>query len=213
LEWGTQITLSTGAKAYVLKPTLNDVLMTAFKRVTQVIYPKDISLMIFYSGIKQGSKVLESGVGTGFLTAALAWYVGNEGHIYGYEINEKYVEVARRNLELIGLADRVTIKNKDVTQNVDEAELDAAFLDIPNPWDALPQLNKALKPSATAVIFVPTVNQIIKTTQALLKEGFIDVKVFETTLREYQPNPEALRPKTFYVTHTGYIITARKTKQ
>lgn len=211
-EWGSIIKLSTGAKAYILRPTLMDTIMKGYRRVTQVIYPKDLSLILLLSGIGQGSKVIESGVGTGFLTTVLAHYVGDEGHVYGYEIRKEFAEAALKNLRLAGLSNRVTIKVKDIKEGIDESGLDAAFLDLPDPWDALEHVHKALKPSAPTLIFVPSVNQIIKTLHALLKMDFVDIHVYETLLREYQHDPDALRPQTLSVTHTGYVIFARTVK-
>lgn len=214
LEWGSRIKLSTGVTAYVLKPTLADLMLKSFKRVTQVIYPKDLAYMVFQAGIKEGSRVAEAGVGTGFLTAVLAWAVGSSGHVYGYEINEEYIEVALRNLEVAGFSDRVTIKNKDITQGIDEHELDALFLDLPNPWDVFPHLQNSLKPSGSVVIFVPTINQVLKTLNQIKEfKKLINVSVSELMLREYQASHEALRPKSVGVTHTGYIITSRFVKE
>ncbi len=213
-DWGEPVTLSTGAKAYILKPTFYDLLMNLPKRITQVIYPKDIALMIMLSGIGYGSKVLEGGVGTGFLTAALAHTVGPEGHIYCYEIRKEFANVAKQNLKLLGLSDRVTIKIGDVRKDVTETELDAAFLDIPDPWNALNSLSKALKPSAPVLIFVPTVNQVIKIVKALEEHKIgVDIHIYESILREYQPRSEALRPYTLMIGHTGYIVFFRLVKR
>lgn len=214
LEWGSKVRLSTGVTAYVLKPTLVDLMFKSFKRVTQVIYPKDLAYIVMQSGIGEGSRVAEAGVGTGFLTAVLAWAVGSSGHVYGYEINKEYIEVALRNLEIAGLSNRATIKNKDITQGIDERDLDALFLDMPNPWDVFPHLQSSLKPSGSVVIFVPTVNQVLRTLN-YMKESkkLINISVTELMLREYQANQEALRPKSIGVTHTGYIITSRFVKE
>jgi len=210
LEWGSRVKLSTGVTAYVLKPTLVDLMFKYFKRVTQVIYPKDLAYMVIQSGIGEGSRVAEAGVGTGFLTALIAWVVGSSGHVYGYEINKDYIDVAIRNLEVAGLSSRVTIKNKDVTQGIEERELDALFLDIPNPWDVFPHLQNSLKPSGSVVIFVPTINQVIKTLNYMKEfKKLVNINVSEIMLREYQASQEALRPKSIGVTHTGYIITSR----
>ena len=213
-EWGGSVTLSTGTKAYILKPTFYDLLLNLPKRVTQVIYPKDIALMVMLSGIGHGSKVLEGGVGTGFLTAALARSVGPQGHVYCYELREEFAEVARRNLELLGLSDRVTMKVGDVRKDVTEVGLDAAFLDIPDPWNALGSLLRALKPTSPVLAFVPTVNQVIKMMKALEDQGIgVDVHIYELTLREYQPKSEALRPHTLMIGHTGYVIFFRLVKR
>jgi len=213
-SWGDSVTLSTGAKAHILRPTFYDLLMNLPKRITQVIYPKDIALMIMLSGIGYGSKVLEGGVGTGFLTAALAYTVGPEGHVYCYEIRKEFANVAKQNLKLLGLLDRVTIKVGDVRKDIAETELDAAFLDIPDPWNALSSLSKALKPSAPVLIFVPTVNQVIKIVKALEEHKIgVDIHIYESILREYQPKSEALRPYTLMIGHTGYIVFFRLVKR
>jgi len=213
-DWGDTVTLSTGAKAYILKPTFYDLLMNLPRRVTQVIYPKDIALMIIMSGIGSGSKVLEGGVGSGFLTAALAHYVGSGGHVYCYEIRKEFATIAKQNLKLLGLSDRATIKVGDVRKDVTETDLDAAFLDIPDPWNAIDSLAKALKPSAPALIFVPTVNQVIKVVKALQEHKIgTDIHIYESILREYQPKPEALRPHTLITGHTGYIVFFKLVKR
>lgn len=210
LEWGSRVRLSTGVVAYVVKPTLTDLMMKFFKRATQVIYPKDLAYMLLESGVKNGSRVAEAGVGTGFLTAVLAWFVGPEGRVYGYEINEEYVRVALNNLENAGLSERVVIKNKDITQGIEEKDLDALFLDMPNPWEVFPHLRNSLKPSAPIIMFVPTANQVVKTLEHIREfKHLISVKIYEILMREYQANPEAFRPKSVGIVHTGYVITSR----
>jgi len=209
LPWGSQVILSTGFKAYLLKPLIHDLIMKSFKRVTQVIYPKDLSLVVFLSGVGPGSKVLESGVGTGFLTATLAHYVGDEGKVYGYEVREDFAKTALRNLHRVGLSERVRIKIRDIKEGIDESDLDAAFLDLPDPWNALEVVCSALKPSAPILIFVPTLNQVIKVAGKVTKEGYPQLKIYEVLLREYQPSPDALRPKNMPSSHTGYVIYFR----
>ena len=209
LPWGAQITLSTGFKAYLLRPLIHDLVMKTFKRVTQVIYPKDLSLIIFLSGIGPGSRVIELGVGTGFLTATLAHYVGDEGIVYGYELREEFAEAALRNLRRIGLSDRVRIKVKDAKEGIDEKDLDAAFLDIPDPWEVFNNVCRALRPSAPVLVFVPTINQVIKVIAKAVRNTYPQLSIYEVLLRDYRPSPEALRPKNLSAPHTGYIIFFR----
>lgn len=209
-EVGSKVRLSTGEYAYILRPLLIDIL-ESYKRVTQVIYPKDIGFMIAISGVGPGSRVLEGGVGTGFLTTYLAHLVGDEGRVYAYELRREFLEIAKRNLSKSGLLHRVVLKYGDIRKDVTEDNLDVAFLDIPDPWNALDMLYKVLKPSAPAIAFVPTANQVIKLIDKLRNDKrFVDVKVFDIQLREYNTDPEALRPKPIYVVHTGFIIFFRK---
>ncbi|WFO75689.1 tRNA (adenine-N1)-methyltransferase [Desulfurococcaceae archaeon MEX13E-LK6-19] len=209
-EFGSTIKTSLGYQAYLMRPLPQDYL-NGFKRVTQVIYPKDASLMVYLSGIGPGSHVVEAGVGTGFLTSYLARIVGENGRVYGYEIRKDFLEVARENLSKAKLIDRVILKNKDIREGIDEKNVDAVFLDIPDPWNALEYVHNALKPSCPVLIYVPTINQVDKVLDAIKKhDGFIDVNVYESLLRTYMTTPGALRPHTLMIGHTGYIVFARK---
>lgn len=210
MSFGDSIKLSTNVNAYVLKPTLIDYLVKGFRRITQVIYPKDLGLILLLSDIGPGSRVIEGGVGTGFMTAVIAKYVGDGGHVYAYELNKDYIEIARRNLKLVGLDHRVTFRNKDVRCEVEDTEIDSAILDIPDPWNCLNSLAKALKPSATLISFLPTINQVEKLViHALDTKLFVDIKTYEVMLREYEVKKDAVRPKSRMVGHTGYIVFMR----
>lgn len=209
-KYGDSIKTSLGHKAYLLKPLPQDYL-DGFKRVTQVIYPKDASLMVYLSGIGPGSRVIEAGVGTGYLTSYLARIVGDNGVVYGYEIRHEFIKVAKENLAKVGLLNRVIFKNKDIRKEVDEKDVDAVFLDIPDPWNALEKIHESLKPSAPLLAYVPTINQVEKLITHIRNHGgFIDLNVYELILRTYITVPEALRPHSIIVGHTGYIVFARK---
>ena len=211
IPFGASIPLSTGAKAWILKPLLIDYLEKGFKRVTQVLYPKDIGLIIVLLGIAPGHRVLEAGIGSGFLTSVLANIVKPNGRVYAYEIREEFANIAKMNLERIGLLDYVTIKIKDIKEGIDERDLDAAILDMPNPWEVVDVLYQALKPSAPIIFFLPTINQVEKLFNALQQHGgFIDIRCYELLLREYRLTSGALRPETRMIGHTGYILFTRK---
>jgi len=209
LDYGAEITLSTGVKAYILKPNP----LYAYyglKRSSQVLYPKDISYIIYASGIGPGSNVVEAGTGSGFLTIALAHYVGDNGKVYTYEIRKDMQDIAKFNVEMMGLSNRVIFKLKDIKEGIEEVDMDAIILDLPDPWEVVNHAFKSLKPSSALVVFVPTVNQLEKTYLAMQKSGFIDIHAEELILREYQVKEGATRPKNTQVVHTGYIIRGRK---
>ncbi len=211
-EYGEVISTSRGFKAYILEPLPRDFLH-GFRRVTQVIYPKDSSYMIYLAGLKPGSTVLEAGVGTGFLTLSIAYVIGCNGRIYGFDINEKHITTARINLELAGVLDRVVLINSDVREPdiLAPNTIDAVFYDLPDPWNALETAYSVLKPSKPMIVYVPTINQVEKIVLAMRKSKcFIEVNALEILEREYNVSENATRPRTLMIGHTGYIVYGRK---
>ena len=69
--YGITVTSSLGASFYVLKPLIRDRVLKTDRR-TQVLYPKDISYILFDMDLGSGSKVVEAGTGSGALTMAMA---------------------------------------------------------------------------------------------------------------------------------------------
>jgi tRNA (adenine57-N1/adenine58-N1)-methyltransferase len=211
-EYGIRISSSTGAEFVALKPKIRDYIFKSQRR-TQITYPKDIALIVMFSGIGPGSHVVEAGTGTGALTAALAFYVKPSGHVYTYEIREEFIETAKKNLTRANVINYVEIKNKDITKGIDEKEVDAVILDMATPWLVVSHAYQALKPSSIFVSFSPTIDQTIKTVEALEQNGFVDIQTFECLTRGMQIKPGKTRPQTLMTAHTGYITYARKTKK
>ena len=209
-QYGSHITLPNGLKLYLLKPSFIDFIEKGFKRKSQVIYPKDHGMILVLLDIKPGYKVVEIGVGSGFTTALLAGIVGEEGRVYSYEIRRDMIEVAQKNLKKIGVHHRVILKNKDARLGIDERDIDAAIVDIPDPWSVVEALEEALKPSAGAIFFTPTTNQASRLLAVLeSRTHWINTRVYEVMLREYEPHADALRPRTTMIAHTGYLVYSR----
>jgi len=208
-RYGTRISSNKGVEFYALKPTPRDY---AFKmqRRTQISYPKDASLIIIYSGIGPGSRVVEAGTGTGALTSLLAHFVKPTGRIYSYEVRPEHLEVARENLLRVGVLDNVELKNKDILMGIDERDVDAVILDMATPWLVVENAYSALKGSGIFVSFSPTIEQVIKTVETLKENSFIDIETFESLLRGIQVAKGRTRPHTLMTGHTGYIVKARK---
>jgi len=208
-EYGSTIVSSLGAELIALRPLLRDYVMKS-ARQTQITYPKDIALIVMFSGIGPGSRVVEAGTGTGALTMALAFYVSSGGRVYSYEIRQEFLNIADKNLTRAGLRDAVELKNKDITAGIDEVEVDAVILDLATPWLVVPHANSALSPSGTIVSFSPTIDQIVNTTEVLKECGFVDIETIECLMRGMQVERGKTRPQTLMTAHTGYIVFARK---
>jgi tRNA (adenine57-N1/adenine58-N1)-methyltransferase len=174
------------------------------------MYPKDISLIVMFSGIGPGSRVVEAGTGTGAMTTALAHFVKPEGKIYSYEIREEFQRTAEKNLKRVGLAEFVELKNKDVTLGIDERDIDSVILDLAVPWLVIPHAYTVLRPGATVVSFSPTIDQVVRTVEALRENSFTDAETVECLMRGMQIERGKTRPQTLMTAHSGYITAARK---
>ncbi len=84
------------------------------------------------------------------------------------------------------------------------------ILDLAVPWLVVPHAYTALKPSGVLVSFSPTIDQVVKTTEALRENGFVFIETIECLMRTMQVERGKTRPNTMMTGHTGYITHARK---
>ncbi len=208
-EYGTRIASSMDIEFVALKPNIRDYIFKTNRR-TQISYPKDISLIIMFSGIGPGSRVVEAGTGTGALTSAIAHYIKPAGRVYTYDIRQEFQKNAEKNLERAGLLEYVELKEGDVTEGIEEKDLDAVILDMATPWLVVPHAYPALKGSGVLVSFSPTIDQVVKAVEALTDYGFVGIETVETLMRFMQVVRGKTRPQTVMTGHTGYLTFARK---
>lgn len=208
-KYGSTIQSSLNVEFVALKPLLRDYIMKS-ARQTQITYPKDIALIVMFSGIGPGSHVVEAGTGTGALTTALAHYVRPDGRVYSYEVREEFLKTAEKNLKRTGFIDFVELKNKDITVGIDESDVNAVVLDLATPWLVVNHAYKALEPCGTIVSFSPTIDQVVKTVEALNESCFVDMETVECLMRGMQVERGKTRPQTLMTGHTGYVTFARK---
>lgn len=208
LPWGSQVFSHNGAPFFLLQPALGD-LLREMKRNTQILYPKDIGYLMVTMGIGPGMHILEAGTGSGALTSAFAYLVGPQGRVTTYEAREEMQALARSNVESLDLSDRVTFKLGNVGDGFEERDVDALFLDLPNPYDYIEQVRTSLKPGGYFGCIVPTVNQVSSLLVALRRNRFAFLDVCEILLRFYKPEPNRLRPADRMVAHTGFLVFGR----
>jgi tRNA (adenine57-N1/adenine58-N1)-methyltransferase catalytic subunit len=207
-SWGSRIESHLGSPFILLQPSLDDILIE-LKRNTQIMYPKDIGFVLLKLGIVPGVSVLEAGTGSGGLTTALAFMIGPDGIVFSYDLRPDIQRLAQKNLERVGLDKRVKFKQRDIADGFDERNIDALFLDVPNPYDYLFHAWNALKPGGAFGSILPTTNQVAILLNSLRRENFGYVEVCEILIRYYKPVSERLRPTDRMVAHTGYLIFAR----
>lgn len=86
-----------------------------FERTGAPMLPRDVGLVLGETGASEGDRALDAGTGTGVLAAAL----GRVGvRVTSYEVDPEFAAVARENVRLAGVADRVEVRTGDVADAV-----------------------------------------------------------------------------------------------
>jgi tRNA (adenine57-N1/adenine58-N1)-methyltransferase len=206
--WGMQLSTHLGYPFLLLRPSTDD-LVRGLRRTTQIVYPKDAGYVLVKMNIVPGCRVVEAGTGSGGLTLIFAQAVSPTGRVYSYEVRPEMQQLARKNLEQVGLTEFVEFKRRDIAEGFDERDADALFLDLPNPWDYLQPAHAALASGGFFGCILPTANQVSRLIGALEGTHFGLIEVEELLLRPYKAVSARLRPMDRMVAHTGYLIFAR----
>ncbi len=207
-NYGEQIKIGN-KQFWILTPSIQDKLI-ALRRRAQIILSRDSAHIIMNCSIESGFHVLEAGIGSGSLTIALANAVAPNGKVVSYDTREDFIDHAMKNVQMANLDKFVKTKVKDVTKGIDEKELNAIILDIPNPWDAVTHSYKALKVGGYFCTYSPLISQVEKTISEIKKNNFIEVKTLENIQREMIVSDFGTRPSFDMLGHTGYLTFARK---
>ncbi len=208
-KFGQKIDTNLGHAFYILRPNLYEMVMK-IKRKTQILYPKDIGIILTKANIFPGARVIESGAGSGALTTALANFVRPGGKVYSYERSEEFLDNAKKNIEKYGLGDYVEFKLREVTTEYDETEVDFVMIDIGSQWDLVDAAYKSLKGGSRLASICPTFEQLTKTVFTLEEKGFINIETVEVFVRHILVRRGKTRPEQQMPSHTGWLVFATK---
>jgi tRNA (adenine57-N1/adenine58-N1)-methyltransferase len=212
MEYGSTVRTTEGKIIFLIEPTIHDFIMKS-ERKTQILYPKDLGYIAARTGLKNGSKVLEIGTGSGAAATFMASIVKPDGHVYSFDVNPEFMEMAKRNLEKSDMSNYVTLTKHDPHNGLDIKDADVALVDLGDPWTVLDQVHDALKGSGAFVAICPTMNQAEKTATELKKSGYVDVDCAELMIRTIEAREGMTRPAMRMIGHTTYLIFARKVKR
>ena len=176
------------------------------KRAPQVILPKDIGIIIAYSGVNRESVCVDAGTGSGWLAVGLARIAKK---VISYELREDFIKIAEKNKAMENLQN-LEIRHGDITKDLKEKNVDIITLDMPSSEKAIPRARKALKENVVIVGYTPHMEQVVKFAAKLEKSGFTDIRTYECILRDMLVRPEGMRPSTKGVWHTAYLVFAKK---
>lgn len=209
---GSRVTSTGGETLTVFRPTYADYVLK-MPRGAQVIYPKDVAIVLMQADLYPGARVLEAGVGSGALTMGLLRAVGPQGEVIAYEQREDFAERARANIEeFMGKVDNLQIRMASIYESIENTEVDRVVLDLPEPWRALPQVKDVLRPGGIAAFFLPTILQVQRLTEDLQADNrWTTVWTQETLTRTWHIEGQSVRPDHRMVAHTGFLTFARLT--
>lgn len=186
----------------IISPHHADIHSATVRHRTQILYSMDISFCLCLMDLKMGSRVIESGTGSGSMTVALSYSVGRNGHVYTFEYNEARAEAAKSEFKDLQL-NNITVTHRDVVKNgfslmnndnegvhrdFNNNNIDAAFLDLPEPELALRDVVQRLKPSGVLIIFLPSVEQMTRTIHVLCNDLGLEKHLTAYECGNYQYN-------------------------
>ena len=194
-----------------IRPTLGDFVLE-MPRGPQIVYPKDLGLIVSLADIFPGAVVIESGLGSGSLTLALLRAVGESGKVTTYEINESVIPKALNNIEkILPNPANLCVKQGDIYLGLPERDVDRVVLDVPEPWNAVSGVGDALVLGGILISFSPTILQVHQLVMALQSDGrFQRTETTETLLRPWHITEQSVRPEHRMIAHSGFLTTAVK---
>lgn len=206
---GVVVRSTKGSEYTVLRPTLED-FVVEMPRGAQVIYPKDLAPICMLADIGPGVRVFETGIGSGALSMTMLRYGAD---IVGYEIREDFANRAKKNVEsFLGTAalDRYDVHIADSYEGIDPAlgMFDRVVLDLPEPWNVVPNAEAVLQPGGLLVAYTPSITQAVQVREAL-KGKWIDARTIEVLHRGWHIEGQAVRPDHRMVAHTAFLSVAR----
>jgi tRNA (adenine57-N1/adenine58-N1)-methyltransferase len=193
----------------VLLPSIRDEI-ELLRRQAQIVGPKDAPAILWNCDVKPGDSVVEVGAGSGALTLTLAQAVGANGRVVTYDLRSDFLDGARQNVTAAGRQAVVEFKVGDARLSIDERDVDAVVVDIPDPWEVVPSSAKALKPCGHFGSYSPNMEQVSRTVKALRTSTFVEIRTVEIIEREIISRDAGTHPSFAPLGHTGYLTFARK---
>ena len=183
-----------------------------FERTGAPMMPRDIGLVLGHTGASAGDRVLDAGTGTGVLAA----YLGRVGcDVVSYERDPDFADVARENMALAGVRERVEVRTGDLTDDLDAlADRDPPFdlltLDTEDAPTVVERAPDLLVSGGFVAVYSPFVEGTRAAHGAAREVGLGEVETFETIQRRMDFGERGSRPSTAGVGHTGYLLFARR---
>ncbi|MDD3421219.1 MAG: tRNA (adenine-N1)-methyltransferase [Methanocellales archaeon] len=205
MRQGDSVTTHLGHDFVIQKPRTIDFFRHC-KRVGAPMIPKDIGIIIAYTGLSKEDEVLDAGTGSGIL----AIYLGSiASKVITYERNAEFAKIARKNICATGLKN-VEVRHGDILSEAPQLKekFDVITLDMMDASQMIPFIKNMLKPGGFLVTYSPFFEQSKDIREAMGKE-FSEVRTLECMERDINFAKGRTRPSTRAIGHTGFITIAR----
>ncbi len=177
------------------------------KRGAQIIPLKDIGTIIAETGIGKDSTIVDAGAGSGYMALILANIAKK---VTTYEIRDDHYDIVEHNIKYMN-ATNLTLKKGSIYEKIEEKNVDMINLDVPEPWEAIPQVLKALKIGGYVVSYSPTIPQVMDFVEnAKHTDKLFHIKTIEIIEREWEILGRKVRPKTQQIGHSGFLTFMRR---
>lgn len=200
-EPGDVVRSHNGSEFTILLPKAPDFFEFA-KRSGAPMLPRDIGLVIAYTGMNRDDSVLDAGTGTGIA----AIYFGGIAHtVTTCEVRPDFARIAEANIRDAGLAN-VEVRASDVLEI--QGSYDIVHFDMTITPAHIRHAHSVLKPGGYLACYTPFLEYLF----GVMDEAaplFSELKSVECLEREMSRTKRGTRPST-RVGHTGYLTIARK---
>jgi tRNA (adenine57-N1/adenine58-N1)-methyltransferase len=175
---------------------------THARRSGAPMLPKDIGMVIAYTGMNRRDRVLDAGTGSGI---AAIYFGGIAEQVVTCEIKDDFAQLAGKNVRDAGL-ENVTVISGDMLTA--EGEFDVVHLDMLVRDEHIAHAHRLLRPGGYLATYTPFLEQTFLVIDAAAPL-FAEVTTHELIGRELTRSGRGTRPST-RVCHSGYITIARK---
>jgi tRNA (adenine57-N1/adenine58-N1)-methyltransferase len=198
---GDTIVSHTGHAFRILIPRAPDFFEHA-RRTGAPMLPRDIGLVIAFTGMNRNDVVLDAGTGSGI---SAIFFGGIARKVVTYEAREDFARIAAENIREAGL-ENVKVIAGDVLSS--EGAFDIIHYDMTIGPEHVRHAHSLLRQGGYLACYTPFIEHlcgVMDTAEGL----FSSVKAVECIEREMTRSKRGTRPST-RVGHSGYLTIARK---
>ncbi|MDD1684537.1 MAG: methyltransferase domain-containing protein [Methanoregula sp.] len=198
---GETVTTHNGSQFVIRIPRPTD-FFTYGKRSGAPMLPKDIGLVIAYTGMNHNDDVLDAGTGSGI---AAIYFGGIAKSVKTYEIRPEFSALAQKNIAEARLSTVEAIAQDFLDA---EGSFDVVHLDMQIQPEHVAHAHALLRSGGYLACYTPFLEQMAIVVDAATPL-FSEVHTHELIEREMTRSKRGTRPSTS-VCHSGYVTIARK---